>query len=82
MKVGSTWLLSEAHGLRRPAVGGSGDACGSRGDARLNPGVRLGGAETPAMRRKPGTDLERTRVRLGAGGGGGRERERGGRQCR
>lgn len=35
------------------------------------PAAALGGAETPAMRRKPGTDLERTWLRPGAGGGAG-----------
>lgn len=34
--------------------------------ARLGQGLRLGGAETPATRRKSGTDPERTRVRPGA----------------
>lgn len=35
------------------------------------PAAALGGAETPAMRRKPGADLERTLLRPGAGGGAG-----------
>lgn len=71
-KVGSAPQLSAARGLPRSAVRSSGGECSSRGDARLGPGVRLRGAETPATRRKHGMDLERTQVRPGAGGGGGR----------
>ena len=37
------------------------------------PAAALGGAETPAMRRKPGADLERTVLWPGAGWGAGQE---------
>lgn len=59
---------------RVPSASGFG-RCGWHPPLRSGsaPAAALGGAETPAMRRKPGADLERTVLRPGAGWGAGQE---------